>query len=142
MLWLECAWALFALNMSTYNPWMSALIAAVSVLVVACPCALGLATPTAIIVGTGKGAEQGILIKGGESLERMQAIRAVMLDKTGTITKGKPELTDVLVVPGMQEDELLRLVAQAEQGSEHPLAHAIITGTRARGIHLVDILAM
>lgn len=128
--------SVFALNMSTYNPWISALIAGVSVLVVACPCALGLATPTAIIVGTGKGAEQGILIKGGESLERLQTIRAVMLDKTGTITKGKPELTDVLVVPGMQEDELLRLVAQAEQGSEHPLAHAIITGTRARGIRL------
>jgi Cu+-exporting ATPase len=103
----------FAMNMSTYNPWISALIAGVSVLVVACPCALGLATPTAIIVGTGKGAEQGILIKGGESLERLQAIRAVLLDKTGTITKGKPELTDVLVMPGMQEDELLRLVAQA-----------------------------
>jgi Cu+-exporting ATPase len=126
----------FAMNMSTYNPWMSALIAGVSVLVVACPCALGLATPTAIIVGTGKGAEQGILIKGGESLERLQAIRAVLLDKTGTITKGKPELTDVLVVPGMQEDELLRLVAQAEQGSEHSLVGAIIAGARARGISL------
>src|SRR5260370_18649056 len=88
------------------------------------------------MVGTGKGAEQGILIKGGESLERLQAIRAVLLDKTGTITKGKPELTDVLVVPGMQEDELLRLVAQTEQGSEHPLAGAIIAGTRARGILL------
>ncbi|HWS82791.1 MAG TPA: heavy metal translocating P-type ATPase, partial [Ktedonobacteraceae bacterium] len=129
----------FAMGMSTYNPWVSALIAAVSVLVVACPCALGLATPTAIIVGTGKGAEQGILIKGGESLERMQAIRAILLDKTGTITKGKPELTDVLVVPGMQEDELLRLVAEAEQGSEHPLASAIIAGARARGIHLAEM---
>jgi len=129
----------FAMGMSTYNPWVSALIAAVSVLVVACPCALGLATPTAIIVGTGKGAEQGILIKGGESLERMQAIRAILLDKTGTITKGKPELTDVLVVPGTQEDELLRLVAEAEQGSEHPLASAIIAGARARGIHLAEM---
>jgi len=129
----------FAMGMSTYNPWVSALIAAVSVLVVACPCALGLATPTAIIVGTGKGAGQGILIKGGESLERMQAIRAILLDKTGTITKGKPELTDVLVVPGMQEDELLRLVAEAEYGSEHPLARAIIAGTCARGIHLADM---
>ncbi len=126
----------FAMDMSTYNPWISALIAGVSVLVVACPCALGLATPTAIMVGTGKGAEQGILIKGGESLERLQAIRAVFLDKTGTITKGKPELTDVLAVSGMQENDLLRLVAQAELGSEHPLASAIIAEARARGIHL------
>jgi Cu+-exporting ATPase len=126
----------FAMDMSTYNPWISALIAGVSVLVVACPCALGLATPTAIMVGTGKGAEQGILIKGGESLERLQAIRAVFLDKTGTITKGQPELTDVLVVSGMQENDLLRLVAQAELGSEHPLASAIIAEACARGIHL------
>jgi Cu+-exporting ATPase len=126
----------FAMDMSTYNPWVSALIAAVSVLVVACPCALGLATPTAIIVGTGKGAELGILIKGAESLERMQAIDTILLDKTGTITKGKPELTDLLVMSGMQEEEFLRLVAEAEQGSEHPLARAIISGARARGIQL------
>ncbi len=125
-----------AMDMSIYNPWISALVAGISVLVVACPCALGLATPTAILVGTGKGAEQGILIKGGESLERLQAIRAVLLDKTGTITKGQPELTDVLVVPGMQESDLLRLVAQAEQGSEHPLASAIIAGARAHGLPL------
>src|SRR6266702_4625992 len=105
-----------------------------AVLVVACPCALGLATPTAIMVGTGKGAEQGILIRGGESLERIQAVRAVLLDKTGTITKGKPELTDVVAVGGRQEDELLRLVAEAEQGSEHPLASAIVEGAKARGL--------
>jgi Cu+-exporting ATPase len=129
----------FAMDMSTYNPWVSALIAAVSVLVVACPCALGLATPTAIIVGTGKGAELGILIKGGESLERMQAIHAILLDKTGTITKGKPELTDVIVMPEMQEEEFLRLVAEAEQGSEHPLARAIIAGAHARGIQLENM---
>ncbi len=118
------------------NPWIIAIVAAVAVLVVACPCALGLATPTAIMVGTGKGAEQGILIRGGESLERIQAVRAVLLDKTGTITKGKPELTDVMTVLGKQADELLRLVAEAEQGSEHPLASAIVEGAKARGLAL------
>jgi len=118
------------------NPWIVALVAAVAVLVVACPCALGLATPTAIMVGTGKGAEQGILIKGGESLERIQAVRAVLLDKTGTITKGKPELSDVMTVPGWQSDVVLRLAAEAEQGSEHPLAAAIIEGAKARGLRL------
>jgi Cu+-exporting ATPase len=118
------------------NPWITAIVAAVAVLVVACPCALGLATPTAIMVGTGKGAEQGILIKGGESLERIQGVRTVLLDKTGTITKGKPALTDVLAFPGYQEDEVLRLAAIAEQGSEHPLAAAIVEGAKARGLVL------
>src|SRR6266566_782329 len=118
------------------QPWIVAMVAAVAVLVVACPCALGLATPTAIMVGTGKGAEQGILIKGGESLERIQAVRAVLLDKTGTITKGKPELTDVITVADHQQDEVLRLVAEAEQGSEHPLAAAMVEGARARGLRL------
>ena len=116
------------------NTWITAIVAAVAVLVVACPCALGLATPTAIMVGTGKGAEQGILIKGGESLERIQAVRAVLLDKTGTITKGKPELTDVLALSSFSEEELLRLAALAEQGSEHPLAAAIVEGAKARGL--------
>jgi Cu+-exporting ATPase len=115
------------------NPWIVAIVAAVAVLVVACPCALGLATPTAIMVGTGKGAEQGILIKGGESLERIHAVRAVLLDKTGTITKGKPELTDVVAAGDWLEGALLRLVAEAEQGSEHPLASAIVEGAKARG---------
>src|SRR5712692_9080153 len=113
------------------NPWIIAIVAAVAVLVVACPCALGLATPTAIMVGTGKGAEQGILIKGGESLERIQAVKAVLLDKTGTITKGRPELTDIVTLPGTPEDEMLRLVAEAEQGSEHPLAAAIVEGAKS-----------
>jgi Cu+-exporting ATPase len=116
--------------------WLTALVAAVAVLVVACPCALGLATPTAIMVGTGKGARQGILIKGGESLERMQAVRALLLDKTGTITRGQPVLTDLAPLPAFSEHELLRLVALAEQGSEHPLATAIIAGAQARGITL------
>ena len=119
---------------ATSNPWIVALTAAVAVLVVACPCALGLATPTAIMVGTGQGAEQGILIRGGESLERIQAVRAVLLDKTGTITRGKPELTDVFALPATTEQELLRLVAGAERGSEHPLAAAIVEGAQARGL--------
>ncbi len=121
---------------ATNNPWIVAIIAGVAVLVVACPCALGLATPTAIMVGTGKGAEQGILIRGGESLERIQAVRAILLDKTGTITKGKPALTDVVTLPGKDENEMLRLIAKAEQGSEHPLASAIVEGARARGLTL------
>jgi Cu+-exporting ATPase len=125
-------------TMAASNVWITAIVAAVAVLVVACPCALGLATPTAIMVGTGKGAERGILIKGGESLERLQAVQAVLLDKTGTITKGKPELTDVIALArepnGEQSNELLRMVAEAEQGSEHPLAQAIIEGARARGL--------
>ncbi|HVB26042.1 MAG TPA: heavy metal translocating P-type ATPase [Ktedonobacteraceae bacterium] len=118
------------------NPWIVAIIAGVAVLVVACPCALGLATPTAIMVGTGKGAEKGILIRGGESLERIQSVRAVLLDKTGTITKGKPALTDVVALPGKDVDEMLRFVAEAEQGSEHPLATAIVEGAKARGMTL------
>jgi P-type Cu+ transporter len=122
--------------MGSSNPWITAIIAAVAVLVVACPCALGLATPTAIMVGTGKGAERGILIKGGESLERIHAVRAVLLDKTGTITKGKPELTDVIALVDKEADDMLRLVAEAEQGSEHPLAAAIVEGARARGLVL------
>jgi Cu+-exporting ATPase len=117
-------------------PWVTALVAAVSVLVVACPCAMGLATPTAIMVGTGKGAEQGILFKGGESLERFQAVSAVLLDKTGTITRGKPELTDVLALPGRTVEDVLRLAAEAEQGSEHPLAAAIVNGAGARQLPL------
>lgn len=121
---------------ATSNPWVIALVAAVAVLVVACPCALGLATPTAIMVGTGQGAEQGILIKGGESLERIQAVQAVLLDKTGTVTRGKPELTDVYALPGVSLEEMLRLVAEAERGSEHPLATAIVEGATARGLAL------
>ncbi len=124
-------------GMHASAPWITAIVAAVAVLVVACPCALGLATPTAIIVGTGKGAEQGILIKGGESLERIQAVRAVLFDKTGTITRGRPELTDVIALPGKgNENEILHLAAGAEQGSEHPLAAAIVEGAKARGIAL------
>ncbi|MDR2006164.1 MAG: heavy metal translocating P-type ATPase [Acidaminococcales bacterium] len=106
----------------------------ISVLVIACPCALGLATPTAIMVGTGKGAENGILIKGGEALETAHKINTVVLDKTGTITEGKPTVTDVLPVPGLREDDLLTLAASAEKGSEHPLGQAIVNGAAERGL--------
>jgi Cu+-exporting ATPase len=118
------------------KPWVTALVAAIAVLVVACPCALGLATPTAIMVGSGQGAELGILIKGGESLERLEKVNAVLLDKTGTITEGKPALTDIAVAAdaGLTETDLLRLAAGAEQFSEHPLARAIVTGTAEKGI--------
>ncbi len=105
-----------------------ALVAAVAVLIIACPCALGLATPLSIMVATGKGAEHGILIRSAEALETAHKIDTIVLDKTGTITRGEPALTDVVVADGIDEGELLRLVASAEQSSEHPLARAIVTG--------------
>ena len=111
-----------------------ALLNAVAVLIIACPCALGLATPTAIMVGTGKGAESGVLIRGGEALETAHKINAIVFDKTGTITTGAPALTDVVTAAGWSEDELLRLAASAERGSEHPLGEAIVdrcSGERA-----------
>lgn len=110
----------------------------VSVLIIACPCALGLATPTAIMVGTGKGAELGILIKGGHALETAHKLDAVVLDKTGTITNGEPVLTDIVTVGGVDEDELLRVVASAEKQSEHPLAAAIVKGANDRGAQLTQ----
>lgn len=116
-----------------------ALVHAVSVLVIACPCALGLATPTAIMVGTGRGAERGILIKGGESLETAHKINTVVLDKTGTITKGKPEVTDILPASAQSNDELLQMAASAETGSEHPLAVAIVEKAKAQAMELLPI---
>ncbi|CAN5664671.1 heavy metal translocating P-type ATPase [soil metagenome] len=115
-----------------------ALLNFVAVLIIACPCAMGLATPTSIMVGTGKGAEMGILIKGGETLEGAHKLTTVVLDKTGTLTRGKPELTNVTATNGFSEDKLLRLVASAERGSEHPLGEAIVEGARERGIGLAD----
>jgi Cu+-exporting ATPase len=115
-----------------------ALLNMVAVLIIACPCALGLATPTSIMVGTGKGAESGILIKGGEALEGAHRLTTVVLDKTGTLTRGKPELTDVVVANGIPEGEFLRLVASAEYGSEHPLGEAIVRGAKSRGLSLAD----
>lgn len=108
----------------------------ISVLVIACPCALGLATPTAIMVGTGKGAENGILIKGGEALETAHKINTIVFDKTGTITEGKPTVTDVLPVEGLSGEQLLRLTASAEKGSEHPLGQAIVHGAEDAGLAL------
>jgi len=115
-----------------------ALIVFVTTLIIACPCALGLATPTSLTVGIGKGAEQGILIRSGDALQMTQGLDVIVLDKTGTITRGKPELTNVLTQPGFAEDDVLRLAAAVERTSEHPLAAAIVDGARDRGLLLPD----
>ncbi|UZQ48906.1 heavy metal translocating P-type ATPase [Clostridium kluyveri] len=104
----------------------------ISVLVIACPCALGLATPTAIMVGTGKGAEYGVLIKSGVALETAHKVKTIVFDKTGTITEGKPKVTDIVVTNGITENELLQLAASAEKGSEHPLGEAIVKGAEEK----------
>ena len=114
-----------------------AFVAAVSVLVIACPCAMGLATPTAIMVGTGKGAEMGTLFRQGTALETLARVDTVALDKTGTLTRGEPELTD-LHVEGIDEDTVLALVAAAEDNSEHPVARALVAAAKARGLELAD----
>lgn len=121
------AWLLFA-------PFATAMVNAVAVLIIACPCALGLATPVAIMVGTGRGAEHGILIKGGEALEMAHRINTVLLDKTGTVTRGTPQVTGVAAAEGFTEEEVLGFAAAAERYSEHPLAKAIVEAARARGI--------
>jgi Cu+-exporting ATPase len=122
-------------------PFIFALMIFISVLIIACPCALGLATPTAIMVGTGKGAEMGILIKGGETLEQAQKLDTVIFDKTGTLTWGKPEVTDVLVETQMNisPERLLVLSASLEKGSEHPLAQAVIQEARRRNLKLIPV---
>ncbi|MEC5270120.1 heavy metal translocating P-type ATPase [Heyndrickxia coagulans] len=117
-----------------------ALISMVAVLVIACPCALGLATPTAVMVGTGKGAENGILIKGAGHLQNAQRITTVVLDKTGTITKGKPEVTDIISFGNLKEEELLQIAATAEKGSEHPLGEAIVKGAKEKGLALKEAI--
>ncbi|MBU5595120.1 heavy metal translocating P-type ATPase [Amphibacillus sp. MSJ-3] len=116
-----------------------ALTIMISVLVIACPCALGLATPTAIMVGTGKGAEHGVLIKGGEALETTHKVEMIVFDKTGTITEGKPVVTDIITNETTTDQELLRLAASAEKGSEHPLGEAIVREAEAKGLDLIDI---
>ncbi|HST75424.1 MAG TPA: heavy metal translocating P-type ATPase, partial [Acetobacteraceae bacterium] len=115
-----------------------ALIAAVSVLIIACPCALGLATPMSIMVGVGKGAGAGVLIKSAEALERLEKVDTLVLDKTGTLTEGKPRVVAVAVAAGMTEDDLLPLAASLERSSEHPLADAIVAAARDRGLVLQD----
>src|SRR5450756_2821782 len=108
-----------------------ALVNTIAVLIIACPCALGLATPTSIMVGTGKGAENGVLFRNAEALERLHKVRTVVLDKTGTLTEGRPRLTDIVRAEGApDEHELLALVAAAERGSEHPLGEAIVRHVR------------
>jgi len=110
----------------------------VAVLIIACPCALGLATPTSIMVGTGKGAESGVLIRGGEALETAHKLKAVVLDKTGTLTEGKPSVTDITAFDGFNEEEILRWSASAEKGSEHPLGEAIVNRAMERNLTLVN----
>ncbi|MGC2575324.1 MAG: heavy metal translocating P-type ATPase, partial [Candidatus Nitrosopolaris sp.] len=110
------------------------LLAFVSVIIIACPCALGIATPAALMMGTGKGAENGILFKGGEYLEIAKKVKKIVFDKTGTLTKGKPSVTDIIDLSGMGESELLRIVAIAESGSEHPLGQAIVNNAKEKGI--------
>lgn len=136
--------AVIAIAIGTFAVWFTlgpspaltlALVSAVAVLIIACPCALGLATPLSVMVGTGKGARAGILIRSAEALETAHKLDTVVLDKTGTVTEGKPVLTDVHTTGGFDETELLRLVAAAETDSEHPLAQAIVTGVRDRGLH-------
>jgi len=114
------------------------LVNAVAVLVIACPCALGLATPTAIMVGTGRGAEMGILFKNSEALENAKRVQVVALDKTGTITRGEPSVTDIVSLNNFDASELLRLAAVAERGSEHPLGQAVVKAAQERGLSLAQ----
>jgi Cu+-exporting ATPase len=113
-----------------------ALVNAVAVLIIACPCALGLATPIAIMVGTGRGAHAGVLIKNAQALERMEKVDTLVIDKTGTLTDGKPQVTSIITEAGRNENDLLRLVGSLEQGSEHPLGSAVVEAAKSRGLVL------
>ncbi|QOR38175.1 heavy metal translocating P-type ATPase [Billgrantia diversa] len=127
---------------ANFLPWVNpdaatpvlAILAAIAVLVIACPCALGLATPTALMVGSGIGAERGILIRSGEAIQTFKDIKVMVLDKTGTITRGEPKLTEVVAAEGVDENELLTLAASVENASEHPIARAIVDGAAERGV--------
>ena len=116
-----------------------ALVSAVAVLIIACPCALGLATPMSIMTATGRGAQAGVLIKNAEALERFAKVDTLIVDKTGTLTQGKPKLVAVLPEEGHDEAEVLRLAASLERGSEHPLAEAIVSGAEERGVEFADV---
>src|SRR5207245_4088171 len=113
-------------------------VSAVAVLIIACPCALGLATPMSIMVGTGRGALAGVLIRDAATLEIMERVDTLVVDKTGTLTEGRPRLETLLARPGQGEDDLLRLAASLERGSEHPLAAAIVEGAAGRGLALAS----
>jgi Cu+-exporting ATPase len=137
--------AVIAIAMLTFATWSffgpeprlaHALVNAVAVLIIACPCALGLATPIAIMVGTGRGAQAGVLIKNAEALELMEKVDTLVIDKTGTLTDGKPRVASVIATAGRDENELLRLMASLEQGSEHPLGAAVVEAARSRGLVL------
>ncbi|WP_256749093.1 heavy metal translocating P-type ATPase [Mesorhizobium sp. Mes31] len=128
------AWAIFGPEPSL----IFAIVSAVSVLIIACPCALGLATPMSIMTATGRGAHAGVLIKEAAALERFASVDTLIVDKTGTLTEGRPRLTDVVAVEGVAENELLALAAALEKGSEHPLAEAIVEGASARGLTIVE----
>jgi Cu+-exporting ATPase len=119
-------------------PVVRAFAAAITVLIIACPCAMGLAVPTAVMVATGRGASHGILIKGGEALQRLEGVNTVVLDKTGTITEGRPSVTDVQLVSGALSEDVLRLVGSLEKSSEHPLAEAVVRHTSGLGVPLVN----
>lgn len=123
----------------TSGDFRSSLIPTISILVIACPCALGLATPTSIMAGSGRAAEMGLLYKGGEYLETTQSIDTVVLDKTGTVTKGEPTLTDIVVADGFEEKHVLQLAGSAENQSEHPLARAIVQGVEEKNIALLEV---
>lgn len=116
-----------------------ALIVAVAVVIIACPCALGLATPISIMVGVGRGAGLGVLIKNAEALETMEKVDTLVVDKTGTLTEGKPSVTDIVASPGYDDDEILRLAAGVERASEHPLAHAIVSAAERKGLTIPDV---
>jgi Cu+-exporting ATPase len=142
--------AVMAVALLTFAVWIlwgpeprlgHAVVNAVSVLIIACPCALGLATPMSIMVGTGRGATAGVLIRNAEALEIMEKVDTLVMDKTGTLTEGKPRLTSVVAAPGFDENELLKLAASLERASEHPLAAAIVAGAAERGLALPEVMA-
>jgi Cu+-exporting ATPase len=140
--------AVIGIALLTFAAWLisgagfaAALVRLVAVLVIACPCALGLATPTAIVVGTGLGANHGILFKSSTALQQVHELDAVVLDKTGTITRGQPAVTDIVTIDGWDQERALQLAASAEQGSEHPLGEAIVTAAQNRGLSLSELSA-